>query len=165
MTSEVEPERVLAAVLRPVGELLGAAPVAIHLTEPETGELVREAEWDGGRRVDRVRLARTGLTGAVLQGGTVVASADPAADPRFDPAADTAGDGAAGPLVIAPLRFRGKTLGVARAFPAEPGDASPELAEVLGAALSAAVRNVLLYRSLVETIEEVANVRRAARQG
>jgi hypothetical protein len=31
---------------------------------------------------------------------------------------------------------------------------------VLGAALSAAVRNVLLYRSLLESIEELARVRR-----
>jgi hypothetical protein len=33
---------------------------------------------------------------------------------------------------------------------------------VLGAALSAAVRNVLLYRSLVESIEEVARARKEA---
>jgi hypothetical protein len=35
---------------------------------------------------------------------------------------------------------------------------------VLTAALSAAVRNVLLYRSLVESIEEVAAARREAQQ-
>jgi hypothetical protein len=37
--------------------------------------------------------------------------------------------------------------------------------EVLAAALSAAVRNVLLYRSLVDTIDEVARARREAQRG
>ena len=46
-------------------------------------------------------------------------------------------------------------------FP-EAGDDAPSArtGEVLSAALSAAVRNVLLYRSLIESIEEVAKVRR-----
>jgi hypothetical protein len=41
--------------------------------------------------------------------------------------------------------------------------ASARTGEVLAATLSAAVRNVLLYRSLVETIEEVAEARRQSR--
>jgi hypothetical protein len=49
---------------------------------------------------------------------------------------------------------------VCRIFTANPHAASPRTAEVLGAALSAAVRNVLLYRSLVESIEEVARARK-----
>jgi hypothetical protein len=66
-------------------------------------------------------------------------------------------------LICGALRFRGKAIGVFRVFPARAEDASPELGELLAAALSAAVRNVLLYRSLLETIEEVAEARRAAR--
>ena len=57
----------------------------------------------------------------------------------------------------------GRTLGVFRAFPESGAEASPALAELLSAALSAAVRNVLLYRSLVQTIEEVAAARREGR--
>ena len=68
-----------------------------------------------------------------------------------------------GPLLCGPLRFRGKTLGVFRAFPKSARDASPALGELLSAALSAAVRNVLLYRSLVQTIEEVAAARRGTK--
>ncbi len=92
-----------------------------------------------------------------------MASDDPSGDPRFDAAVDTPEDGTVGPLVCVPLQFRGIVLGVARAFPERPADASPELAEVLGAALSAALRNVILYRSLVETIDEVAEARRENR--
>jgi hypothetical protein len=66
---------------------------------------------------------------------------------------------------VLPLRFRGKTLGIFRAFAASAAAASPHTQEVLGAALSAAVRNVLLYRSLVESIEEVAQVRKESAAG
>jgi hypothetical protein len=60
------------------------------------------------------------------------------------------------------LRFRGKVLGVFRAFPEAREAPSPRTGEVLSAALSAAVRNVLLYRSLIESIDEVARARREA---
>jgi hypothetical protein len=101
----------------------------------------------------------------VLESGTLVASEDPAADPRFDGGIDTPDDGAPGPLICGALSFRGKTLGVFRVFPERPEDASPGVGEVLAAALSAAVRNVLLYRSLVDTIDEVARARREGQRG
>jgi DNA-binding response OmpR family regulator len=165
VTAEVEPARILSAALRPVAETLRAAPVSLYLVDGERGELVREAECDRGRRSDRPSLPTgLGLTGTVLTSGNLVASDDPAADPRFDAGVDTPEDGAAGPLLCGPLSFRGKTLGVFRAFPERAEDTSPGVGEVLAAALSAAVRNVLLYRSLVETIDEVARARRESQR-
>ena len=166
VTSEVEPARILAAALAPVADALAAAPVSIYLRDLATGDLAREAEHDGGDgRGDRERLpAARGLAGAVLATGQLVATADPSGDPRFEASVDTPASGAAGPLICGALRFRNKPIGVFRAFPARAEDASPELGELIAAALSAAVRNVLLYRSLVETIEEVAEARRAARE-
>jgi GAF domain-containing protein len=164
VTAEVEPGRILQAALKQVGEALGAAPVSLFLATGQAGELVREAEWDGGAAGDRARLpAGAGLTGSVFQSGGIVASDAPARDPRFAPAVDTPASGAAGPLLCGPIRFRGKTLGVFRAFPRRARDAAPALGELLSAALSAAVRNALLYRSLVQTIEEVAAARRGAK--
>lgn len=161
VTREVEPARMLQAALEPVARGLTAAPVSLYLLDPQAGDLVREGECDGARRSDRRRLAPgRGLTGLVLESGQLVATADPAADPRFDPEVDTPEDGASGPLLCGPLRFRGKTLGVFRAFPAQAPE--PRTGELLSAALSAAVRNALLYRSLVQSIEEVAEARRAA---
>ena len=155
----------VSAQSAPAAPKPAAAPVAIYLRSPETGELARDAEHDGGDgRSDRAELPATrGLAGAVFATGQLVATGDPTGDPRFDPAVDTPASGVAGPLICGALRFRGKPIGVFRVFPARAEDASPELGELLAAALSAAVRNVLLYRSLLETIEEVAEARRAAR--
>jgi CheY-like chemotaxis protein len=163
VTVEVEPARILDAALRPVAARLRAAPVSLFLIDPTRGDLVREAERDGGLRSDRARLARgRGLTGFVLETGQIVASDAPASDPRFDPALDTPEDGVAGPLLCGPLRFRGRCLGVFRAFPELPGHASPEAGELVSAALSAALRSALLYRSLVDSIDEVARARRGS---
>lgn len=161
---EVEPERVIAGVLRPLCALLPAAPVSLYLLDASTGQLVQEGECDGGVSGDheRIEIGR-GLTGTVLQTGSLIATSDPGADPRFDPEIDTPLSGAARPMLCLPLRLRGKVVGIFRAFLLEGSAASARTAEVLAAALSAAVRSVLLYRSLVETIEEVAEARRAAR--
>jgi GAF domain-containing protein len=92
-----------------------------------------------------------------------VATEAPERDPRFDPEVDTAEDGCARPLLCLPLRLRGQVVGLCRVF-LSPGETpSARTGEMLAAALSAAVRNVLLYRSLVESIEEVAEARRQAR--
>lgn len=163
VVAEVEPGRVLAGALAAVGPALGASSAAVFLRDP-AGELAREAEWCDEGGGDRVRLALgVGLTGTVLETGRPVVTDDPSADPRFQAGVDTPANERPGPLMCLPLVFRGKTLGVFRAFPATAGQASPRVGEVLGAALSAAVRTVLLYRSLVESIEEVARVRREAR--
>jgi DNA-binding response OmpR family regulator len=164
MTREVEPERVLRAALEAVSARLDAALVSVHLVDAESGALRREACWPGSGPQDREILPRSGgLTGAGFEGGERIVGEGAASDPRWDAAIDTAEDGLARPLWVLPLRFRGRTLGVCRVFGA-PG-APEQTGELLAAALSAAVRNVLLYRSLVDSIEEVAQVRREARGG
>ena len=60
------------------------------------------------------------------------------------------------------MPLRQKTLGVLRVFPSEGAPASARTGEVLTAAISAAVRNVLMYRSLLESVDEVAKARRAS---
>jgi DNA-binding response OmpR family regulator len=161
MTREVEPPRVLGSALQALAESLRAEPVALFLLDPESDALRQESQWAAGGSADRASVPRNGgLIGHAFQTGQPVVCHDPASDPRFDAAADTPESGTVAPFVVLPLRFRGRTLGVFRAFTADPRLASPRAAEVLGAALSAALRNVLLYRSLVDSIEEVARARR-----
>jgi sigma-B regulation protein RsbU (phosphoserine phosphatase) len=163
VVAEVEPERVVRAALAPLARGLNAAPVSLYLVDPDTGELQMEGEWDGGLQSDRRVLAVTGgLTGTVFQNGHLVAAPEPQADPRFDASIDTAADGVARPLLCVPMKLRGKTVGLFRAFPEDRLRASARTGEMIAAALSAAVRSVLLYRSLVATIEEVALARRDA---
>ncbi|HBZ72248.1 MAG TPA: hypothetical protein DEP35_21960 [Deltaproteobacteria bacterium] len=163
VSAEVEPGRVLDAAIRPIALALEAAPVALFLRDADSGDLVCEGQVDGGRCADRMRIsALRGLTGTVLATGNLVATPKPEDDPRFDPEVDTPEGGQAAPLLCLPLRFRGKVLGVLRAFPRSGIAPSARTGEVLAAALSAAVRNVFLYRSLVDSIEEVARARREA---
>jgi DNA-binding response OmpR family regulator len=163
LTLEIEPERVFAGVLRRAAQALGAPTASLLLIDNTSGELVLEREVEGDGPGERRRLPRSrGLTGTVLQAGALIATPHPERDPRFDPEIDTARDGKARPMLCVPLRLRGKVLGVFRAFPEDPADTSPRRGELLGATLSAAVRNVLLYRSLLETIDELADARREA---
>ena len=162
MSREVEPDALLGAALRAASGTLGAELASLYFLDPKADTLRLEAQWEGAGVGDRDHLpTNRGLTGASLATGHPVASNEAAADPRFDADADTDAEGGRAPCLILPLRFRGKVLGVARLFGSDPRLASPRVAEVLGAALSAAVRNVFLYRSLVDSIEELADARRA----
>jgi DNA-binding response OmpR family regulator len=160
MIREVEPEAMLRAALAPIAEAFDAL-TSIYLADGRSGALVLEAHSAAGSRSERPTLPRDrGLTALVAQTGRLVVVERPGDDPRFDPDVDTAEDGRVGPLLCLPLTVRGKVLGVARILPAEDRPVPVRTAEVLAPALSAAVRNVLLYRSLLESIEDVARARR-----
>ena len=164
VVNEIEPASLLREALRAVEIALDADPVSLYLLDPESGDLVMESTGKRGLRVDHDRLPLDrGLTGGVFQRGQLIAAANPENDPRFDPAVDTPSDKVPGALLCVPLRLRGKVVGVCRVHRAQGTTVSARTGEVLIAALSAAVRNVLLYRSLLDSIEEVAAARRAAR--
>ncbi|TDJ16262.1 MAG: response regulator [Deltaproteobacteria bacterium] len=161
ITLEVEPQRVMDGVMRIVARRLPASLASLYLIDNITGELVLEGQGDMDGSTDRERLPRsTGLTATVLQTGGLVATDDPGRDPRFVADVDTAQDGEVRPLLCVPLRMRGKVLGLVRAFPTVEAGRAAHRGELLTAVLSAAVRNVLLYRSLLESIDEVADARR-----
>ena len=162
MSREVEPARVFGAALEAIAGPLEAELVSLYLLDRDGLTLRREAQWEGSGGGDRDALPRDrGLCGSVFETGLPVASSEAAADPRFDTAVDTSESlSERAPCLILPLRFRGKSLGLVRVFSAAPQAASPKTAEVLTAVVSAAARNVLLYRSLVDSVEELAEARR-----
>jgi transcriptional regulator with GAF, ATPase, and Fis domain len=164
IAAESEPDRVLRRALTAVSQHFRAVPVSLHLLSADGASLESEAEVDCGVVGDRTLLpADRGLTGLVARTGQLVAVDDPARDARFDEVVDTASDGVMRPYVCVPLKLRDKVVGVLRVFQDPEARTSPRSAEVLAAAFSAAIRNVLLYRSLVQSIEEVAEARRLAR--
>jgi DNA-binding response OmpR family regulator len=164
ITFEIEPERMINSVLGAIARLLPASPVALYLIDNRTGTLELEGQLASDGPSDRDRFDRsTGLTGTVIQTGNLIATDHPDKDPRFVQDVDTPADGSIRPLICVPMQIRGKALGVLRVFPLADGAALPRTAEVLAAAVSAAVRNVLLYRSLLDSIDEVARARRESR--
>jgi DNA-binding NarL/FixJ family response regulator len=164
LTSEVEPDRVIRASLAVVASGVSAAPVSLYLLRSNGQQLVLESQWERAGQADRETLpVDSGLTGVVLQSGRLVATDTPDRDPRFDPQVDTPEGGLVTPMLVVPIRFRNKTLGVLRAF-LEPGaSASARTGEILAAAISAAVRNALLHRGLLDCVDEVAKARRENR--
>ncbi|HVN37904.1 MAG TPA: response regulator [Myxococcota bacterium] len=164
LCAEIEPAPLLLAALRPIAERLGASPVSLYLVDSRVGSLALEASAGSGR-ADRTRLPRDrGLAGRVLAGGGAVAADRPESLQGFDVAVDTPEDGAAGPLYCVPIAIRGRVLGLARAFLRAGAGTSARTAELLSSALSAAVRNALLYRSLLESIDDLARARRESNE-
>jgi DNA-binding response OmpR family regulator/putative methionine-R-sulfoxide reductase with GAF domain len=164
VAAEVEPERLLRLATTAASQQLSAAPVALFLLSPDGSSLVVEAEADGGIAGDRESLpSDRGLVSQVIQTGQLIAVEDATKDVRFDADVDTPSDGFARPYICVPIKLRGKVVGVLRVFLEEGQIASPRTAEVLAASFSALVRNVFLYRSLLQSIEEVADARRQSR--
>jgi DNA-binding NarL/FixJ family response regulator len=161
LTSEVEPERLIGEAMRVVAEVIPAAPVSLYLLDPSGTELRLEGQCEGAGHADREVLpVGRGLTGIVCHNGRLVATDSPEHDPRFDVEVDTNASDVAAPLLCVPVVLRNKTLGVMRAFPIDGASASSRTGEILSAAISAAVRNVLMYRSVLESVDEVAKARR-----
>jgi GAF domain-containing protein len=161
LTDEIEPERLINAALRAIAQRIPAAPVSLYLVSSDGRELVLEGQCERAGFADRARLpADQGLTGTVLQTGRMIASDCPDREARFRAEIDTPEGGPVGPLLCVPVRLRGKLMGVLRVFPADGARASARTGEILTAAMSAAVRNMLMYRSLLESVDEVAKARR-----
>ena len=164
LTSEVEPDRVIRASLAVVANGVSAAPVSLYLLRSNGRELVLESQCERAGQADREKLpVDSGLTGVVLQTGRLVATDAPDQDPRFDPEVDTPEGGEATPMLCVPISFRNKTMGVMRVFLESGVSASARTGEILAAAISAAVRNALLHRGLLDCVDEVAKARRENR--
>lgn len=164
LTSEIEPDRVISASLAAVATRVRAAPVSLYLLRSNGRELVLESQCERAGHADREKLpVDSGLTGVVVQTGRLMATDAPDRDPRFDPEVDTPESGEAGPLLCIPVRFRNKTLGVLRVFLEAGVPASARTGEILAAAISAAVRNAVMYRGLLDCVDGVAKARRENR--
>jgi GAF domain-containing protein len=164
LTAEVEPDRVLSASLAAVSTQVRAAPVSLYLLGSNGRELILESQCERAGHADRETLPiDSGLTGVVVQTGRLVATDAPERDPRFDPEVDTPECGEASPLLCVPVRFRDKTMGVMRVFLEAGVPASARTGEILAAAISAAVRNAIMYRGLLDCVDEVAKARRENR--
>ncbi|MEM7413216.1 MAG: GAF domain-containing protein [Myxococcota bacterium] len=163
ITRELDPERVLQAALRPVARIASARVASLYLVDAR-GRLARQAQCEVSDGDHPELPIDTGLTASCLHSGSLVATDHPDRDSRFDARTDAPESGVAGPLLIVPLRVRERVLGIARIHAAPEAGASSRLGELVAGPLSAAVRNVLLYRSLLDSVEDVARARREAEE-
>jgi len=158
---ELGPEDILASALAALAKGLSADLASLYLADPNQGILNLESSTGMDPAGDRASLSfGSGLTAKALEKGVVLLRMKPFQDPDFDFEADTPNDGIPLPLLFMPISMRGRVIGLVRAFLREGAPVSSRTGEVAAAALSAAVRNVLLYRSLVSSIEEMAEARR-----
>ncbi|MDE0886360.1 MAG: GAF domain-containing protein [Myxococcota bacterium] len=161
---ELGPEATLASALATLAKGISADLVSLYLADPNAGVLNLEASAGGGGARDRRNLPLSpGLTARVLEKGAVVLCMKPLREPEFDFDIDTPEDGIPLPLLFMPISIRGRVIGLVRAFLQQGAPVSSRTGEVAAAVLSAAVRNGLLYRSLVSSIEEIAEARRLGR--
>ncbi len=164
VTGEGGADEVLAGLLKVLGTALTAHTATLYLRDPGSGGMTRAAGWEAGEGRDRERLRHEGLTAAAVEAGTPLAFERPGEDRRFEPAVDTAEGLPSGAedaaLWLAPLRFRGRGVGLVRTFLPPAGLPPAATAELLASTLSAALRSVLLYRSWRSGIDELARVRR-----
>lgn len=164
VSDEIDPDRMLKAALGSLARSLAADPVTLYLADPNSGRLKREGAYQAGPTDDRTDLPLgRGLVDRVLSRGEVLVVPDPESEADFDAQVDTPLDGIPRSILCMPVEVRGKVIGMVRAFLPREASVSSRTGEIAGAALSAAVRNVLLYRNLVSSIEEIAAARRAAR--
>ena len=164
VTEEIDPDRMLKAALGALARSLAADPVTLYLADPNSGRLKSEGANRAGPAGDRTDLPLgRGLADRVVSRGEVLVAPDPESEVEFDAQVDTPLDGVPRSILCMPVEVRGKVIGMVRAFLPREASVSSRTGEIAGAALSAAVRNVLLYRNLVSSIEELAEARRAAR--
>jgi CheY-like chemotaxis protein len=161
---ELGPEATLASALAALAKGISADMVSLYLADPNAGVLNLESSAGGEGARDRRNLPLSpGLTARVLEKGAVILRMKPIQDPEFDFDIDTPEDGIPLPLLFMPISIRGRVIGLVRAFLQQGAPVSSRTGEVAAAVLSAAVRNGLLYRSLVSSIEEIAEARRLGR--
>ena len=163
LVEEIEPGPLLHAALRPVAERLAAAPVSLYLVDARSGSLALEACIPGSR-ADRPRLPRDrGLAGVVLSTGRLIASARPVRSPLRRRRRHAGGRRGEPALLRADPHPRARAGARAR-LPDTRAQPHARTAELLCTALSAAVRNALLYRSLLESIDDLARARRESNE-
>ncbi len=165
LTSEVEPDRVIRASLAVVANGVSAAPVSLYLLRSNGRELVLESQCEraGPGQIGRSCRSTPDSRASCCKPVGWWQPMRRTRTPRFDPEVDTPEGGEATPMLCVPISFRNKTMGVMRVFLESGVSASARTGEILAAAISAAVRNALLHRGLLDCVDEVAKARRENR--
>ncbi|GAB4406037.1 MAG: diguanylate cyclase [Thermodesulfovibrionales bacterium] len=115
LTSDMELDSILAAIMKKIKNRIRAASWSIFLLDEETGDIVLEKSDDKERKekAQKLRLkSGEGIAGWVAKEGIPVIVPDILQDERFLCSVDKEGVPKTGSLMCVPIKSRGRTIGV-----------------------------------------------------
>ena len=159
INSTLDLAEILQAIVAAARDALAADASALMLVDEATGDLRFEVavgsggpEGSGAGRLPRGR----GILGWVAERGEAVRVADTAADPRFAAEVDAAPGAPPRAMVAAPLRAKGRTIGVLQAVNLRAPDAWTDddlrLLTLIAAQAALAIENAKLYRRVQQQL-------------
>ncbi len=155
LTSELEPERVLALLLSHAVDVMGAGAGSLLLVDPPANELVFQVVQGGGGKALRQKRIRTdeGIAGWAFTHREAVITQDTDKDPRY---LKRIGEGLNYPtssLIAAPLIHKGNPIGVIEVLNKKSGELFDEDDKALLMAFAAqsavVIENARLFQQVI----------------
>jgi GAF domain-containing protein len=166
LLSIVDPKEIFKDIARKTQRIIEAEACILFLCDDVAGDLAFEAGFgENGEISQELRVkAGEGVTGWVLEKGEMAAVDNVAEDERYIQQTDGLPKLRVKGLICAPLKIKGKTLGVIKVINKRGGQdftiRDRELMESIASQSSIALKNAWLYRNLVASIDEVAATNR-----
>ena len=162
LLSVVDPKEIFKNIVKKTKEVLEVELCTLLLSEETTGDLRFETGFGDKGELTQELTIKTGegITGGVLQTGLMAVADNAGDDKKYIPDIDGFPEFKVRELICAPLKIKGKTLGVIRAAnkKGKPGFSARdiEIMESIAAQSSIALKNAWLYKNLVSSLDEVA---------
>lgn len=162
LLSMVDPKEIFRDIVKRTREALEVELCMLLLSEETTGNLRFETGiGDSGELIQELTIkGGEGITGSVLQTGEMAVTDNAVDDKKYIPEIDGFPGLKIRELICAPLKIKGKTLGVIRAAnkKGNPGFSARdiEIMESIASHSSIALKNAWLYKNLVSSVDEVA---------
>jgi GAF domain-containing protein len=155
LTSTLNLQDLLQAVIAATAELLSAESGSVLLLDENAGELVFKVSSASPELAGTTMPATQGIAGAALASGEPLVIADAESDPRFYAAVDQATGSRTRNLLAIPLIVRDRALGVLEAINRPAGDLTGddlEIAQALASLATIAIDNATMYAKLADAV-------------
>ena len=158
--SSLDPQRVLAATLSQVNEILDVEAASLALVDRETGFITFELAIGGGN--DAVKGLRLepgqGIVGQSIADGRAVLVADVVSDPRWFGGVDQVSGYETRSLMCVPLRVKGQVIGALEVLNKRDGpftDDDLRLVTSLGDLAAQAIENARLHDEIRQHVQDL----------
>jgi CheY-like chemotaxis protein len=156
----LEPQDMLRDLLRNCQEQLNVMNAAVFLKDDFTEDLQLRMGFNGENAMSKKLLIKQGvsITGLAAKQGKIFLLNKPESDKRFVKEIEWPGKGKIRGILAAPIRFSNSTIGVIRLLNKRDGVFTKEDAALLKDvtdSLAIAIRNMMLYEQLNQSVEEI----------